>query len=146
MEHGPDRQPGASAAAEQMREWRESPQWSEATPRVEVSNPKGTFCMLDCSAVVGLPPEAVFDILCDTGNQRVFKNVKVSTPTPRPSTLYYRPSPALILPCGWPLHRGCALLGLQGGRGVVAGLGCAGFNACVCVCVFSLGAGLLCRA
>lgn len=72
---------------DEMRAWRASPQWSEATPSVEVSNPKGTFCMLSCSAVVGLPPDAVFDILCDTGNQTVFKNVKVSMSTSTPAPL-----------------------------------------------------------
>ncbi|OAE21118.1 hypothetical protein AXG93_3661s1430 [Marchantia polymorpha subsp. ruderalis] len=45
-------------------------------PGVWVTVPEGSLCQLNSIFKVGLPPEAVFDILSDPGNKRVFKNIK----------------------------------------------------------------------
>ncbi|CAI5505136.1 unnamed protein product [Closterium sp. Naga37s-1] len=37
----------------------------------------GAVCQLDCTATVALPPDAVFNVVRDPHNRRVFKNVKV---------------------------------------------------------------------
>jgi len=47
---------------------------------VQVTRPKGAFCQLDCSALVGLHPAAVFEVMCDTGNKRIFRNAEVPHP------------------------------------------------------------------
>lgn len=46
---------------------------------MQVTLPKEAFIHLDCTSVLGLPPDAVFDTLCDPANARVFKNVKVGS-------------------------------------------------------------------
>lgn len=43
----------------------------------QVTVPKGSLCHLDATAEVGLPPDAVFDIVIDPDNKNVFKNIKV---------------------------------------------------------------------
>lgn len=40
--------------------------------------PKGSLCNLKASVDVGLPPDAVYNIVTDPDNKRVFKNIKVS--------------------------------------------------------------------
>lgn len=42
-----------------------------------MSVPKGSFCNLNVKVNVGLPPDAVYNIVTDPDNKRVFKNIKV---------------------------------------------------------------------
>ena len=40
--------------------------------------PKGSLCNLSVNINVGLPPDAVYNIVTDPDNKRVFKNIKAS--------------------------------------------------------------------
>ncbi|CAI5511615.1 unnamed protein product [Closterium sp. Naga37s-1] len=60
----------------QMRAWRDDPEWHDEAAQLAVSTPKGTFCQLDCQVTLALPPDAVYNTLCDPYNRRVFKNIK----------------------------------------------------------------------
>lgn len=62
-------------------------------PGAQVSRPKGAFCQLDCSALVGLHPAAVFEVMCDTGNKRIFRNAEVPNPPSFPPTSVPASSP-----------------------------------------------------
>ena len=44
---------------------------------MQVSVPKGSLCNLNVKVNIGLPPDAVYDIIIDPDNRRVFKNIKV---------------------------------------------------------------------
>lgn len=44
---------------------------------LQVTVPKGSLCDLNLRVKVGLPPDAVFNIIIDPENKRVFKNIKV---------------------------------------------------------------------
>jgi hypothetical protein len=44
---------------------------------VQVTVPDGSLCNLNLRFKAGLPPDAVYNIIIDPGNQRVFKNNKV---------------------------------------------------------------------
>ncbi|KAI4384292.1 hypothetical protein MLD38_002467 [Melastoma candidum] len=61
---------------EQMQAWKENPTWVEPTPEIKVTVPKGSFCNLSARVNVGLPPDAVYNIVIDPDNKRVFKNIK----------------------------------------------------------------------
>ncbi|KAG6555303.1 hypothetical protein Mapa_003346 [Marchantia paleacea] len=67
---------GSSTALRDLEPWRKNPNWEDDTPVMEVTVPEGSLCQLNSIFKVGLPPEAVFDILSDPGNKRVFKNIK----------------------------------------------------------------------
>lgn len=45
---------------------------------MQVTIPKGSLSYLSLNVDVGLPPDAVYDIVTDPDNKRVFKNIKVS--------------------------------------------------------------------
>lgn len=45
---------------------------------LQVSVPKDTLSRLNVKVDVGLPPDAVYNIVTDPDNKRVFKNIKVS--------------------------------------------------------------------
>lgn len=60
----------------QMQAWRESSNWVDQPPELKVSVPEGSLCNLNVKCQVGLPPDAVFDIVIDPENKRVFKNIK----------------------------------------------------------------------
>uniref|UniRef100_A0A1J3CPU7 DUF220 domain-containing protein n=2 Tax=Noccaea caerulescens TaxID=107243 RepID=A0A1J3CPU7_NOCCA len=60
----------------QLDTWRENPSWTEQTPVIKVSIPKGSLCNLKAQVNVGLPPDAVYNIVIDPDNRRVFKNIK----------------------------------------------------------------------
>ncbi|KAB2084391.1 hypothetical protein ES319_A05G330400v1 [Gossypium barbadense] len=62
----------------QLQAWRENPSWVNPPPEIEVSVAKGSLCYLKATIDVGLPPDAVYNIVTDPDNRRVFKNVKVS--------------------------------------------------------------------
>lgn len=44
---------------------------------LQVSVPKGSLCNLNVKLKVGLPPDAIYNIVIDPDNRRVFKNIKV---------------------------------------------------------------------
>ncbi|ESQ28170.1 hypothetical protein EUTSA_v10019595mg, partial [Eutrema salsugineum] len=60
----------------QLDSWRENPSWTDQTPVIKVSIPKGSLCNLKAEVNVGLPPDAVYNIVIDPDNRRVFKNIK----------------------------------------------------------------------
>ncbi|XP_044492688.1 uncharacterized protein LOC123216317 isoform X4 [Mangifera indica] len=60
----------------QLQVWRENPSWVDGPPEVKVSVPKGSLCNLTAKVNVGLPPDAVYNIVTDPDNKRVFKNIK----------------------------------------------------------------------
>ncbi|XP_022632468.1 uncharacterized protein LOC106779894 isoform X1 [Vigna radiata var. radiata] len=61
---------------EQLQAWRENPSWVDRPPLVKVTVPKGSLCNLNAEVDVGLPPDAVYNIVIDPDNRRVFKNIK----------------------------------------------------------------------
>uniref|UniRef100_M4DI89 DUF220 domain-containing protein n=1 Tax=Brassica campestris TaxID=3711 RepID=M4DI89_BRACM len=60
----------------QLDSWRGNPSWTDQPPVVKVSIPKGSLCNLKAEVNVGLPPDAVYNIVIDPDNRRVFKNIK----------------------------------------------------------------------
>ncbi|GMH26111.1 hypothetical protein Nepgr_027954 [Nepenthes gracilis] len=60
----------------QLKIWRENPLWGDQPPEITVSVPKGSLCNLHVKVDVGLPPDAVYNIVIDPDNKRVFKNIK----------------------------------------------------------------------
>lgn len=60
----------------QLDSWRGNPSWADQPPVVKVSIPKGSLCNLKAEVNVGLPPDAVYNIVIDPDNRRVFKNIK----------------------------------------------------------------------
>ncbi|KAI0523181.1 hypothetical protein KFK09_005573 [Dendrobium nobile] len=60
----------------QMQAWRENSYWLDHPPELKVSVPEGSLCNLNVKCNVGLPPDAVFNIVIDPENKRVFKNIK----------------------------------------------------------------------
>ncbi|XP_020226399.1 uncharacterized protein LOC109808015 isoform X1 [Cajanus cajan] len=61
---------------EQLQAWRENPSWVDKPPLIKVTVPKGSLCNLNVEVDVGLPPDAVYNIVTDPDNRRVFKNIK----------------------------------------------------------------------
>ncbi|KAL6846347.1 hypothetical protein ACP4OV_023795 [Aristida adscensionis] len=71
----------ASAAAEislvrQLKAWRDNPNWTDEPPEIKVTVPEGSLCNLNLRFKAGLPPDAVYNIIIDPENKRVFKNIK----------------------------------------------------------------------
>uniref|UniRef100_A0A1D1Y6V3 Gamma-glutamyl phosphate reductase n=1 Tax=Anthurium amnicola TaxID=1678845 RepID=A0A1D1Y6V3_9ARAE len=60
----------------QLQAWKENPNWDNQPPEVKVSVPKGSLCNLNVKFKVGLPPDAIYNIVIDPNNRRVFKNIK----------------------------------------------------------------------
>ncbi|KAL3511299.1 hypothetical protein ACH5RR_030700 [Cinchona calisaya] len=60
----------------QLQAWMDNPFWVDSSPEIKVSVPKGSLCNLNVKVNIGLPPDAVFDIVIDPDNRRVFKNIK----------------------------------------------------------------------
>ncbi|XP_011622022.1 uncharacterized protein LOC18430529 isoform X1 [Amborella trichopoda] len=60
----------------QLQAWKENPTWVDHPPEIKVSVPKGSLCNLNVKFEVGLPPDAVYNIVTDPENKRVFKNIK----------------------------------------------------------------------
>ena len=46
---------------------------------LQVTVPEGSLCNLNLRFKAGLPPDAVYNIIIDPENKRVFKNIKVRT-------------------------------------------------------------------
>ncbi|XP_017225549.1 uncharacterized protein LOC108201771 [Daucus carota subsp. sativus] len=61
---------------EQLRAWKENPFWIQQPPDIKVTVPKGSLSHLNLDVNVGLPPDALFNIVTDPDNKRVFKNIK----------------------------------------------------------------------
>ncbi|XP_054823279.1 uncharacterized protein LOC129321519 [Prosopis cineraria] len=61
---------------EQLRAWRQNPSWVDNPSKIKVTVPKGSLCNLNVEVNVGLPPDAVYNIVIDPDNRRVFKNIK----------------------------------------------------------------------
>ncbi|XP_020551345.1 uncharacterized protein LOC105168260 isoform X3 [Sesamum indicum] len=59
-----------------MHAWKENPVWADYPPDIKVTVPKGSLCNLSLKVDVGLPPDAVYNIVTDPDNKRVFKNIK----------------------------------------------------------------------
>lgn len=71
----------ATAAAEvslerQLQAWRHDPSWTDQPPEIKVTVPQGSLCNLNLRFEAGLPPDAVYNIIIDPENKRVFKNIK----------------------------------------------------------------------
>ncbi|KAL4586933.1 hypothetical protein LXL04_011581 [Taraxacum kok-saghyz] len=61
----------------QLQAWRNNPVWNDnQPPTIEVSVPKGSFCQLKVDVNVGLPPDAIYNIVTDPDNKKVFKNIQ----------------------------------------------------------------------
>ncbi|KAJ3709347.1 hypothetical protein LUZ61_013052 [Rhynchospora tenuis] len=60
----------------QLQAWKSNPTWSDEPPEIKVSVPKGSLCNLNVKFKAGLPPDAIYDIIIDPENKRVFKNIK----------------------------------------------------------------------
>ncbi|KAI7979137.1 hypothetical protein LOK49_Contig494G00002 [Camellia lanceoleosa] len=60
----------------QLQVWKENPTWVDHSPEIKVTVPKGSLCNLNVEVNVGLPPDAVYNIVTDPDNKRVFKNIK----------------------------------------------------------------------
>ncbi|XP_057949043.1 uncharacterized protein LOC131144422 isoform X1 [Malania oleifera] len=60
----------------QLQAWKDNPIWTNQPPEIKVSVPKGSLCNLNVKVNVGLPPDAVYNIVTDPDSKRVFKNIK----------------------------------------------------------------------
>nr|CAD1823871.1 unnamed protein product [Ananas comosus var. bracteatus] len=60
----------------QLQAWRSNSNWSDEPPEIKVSVPKGSLCNLNVRFKAGLPPDAIYNIVIDPENKRVFKNIK----------------------------------------------------------------------
>ncbi|XP_074579313.1 uncharacterized protein LOC141835834 [Curcuma longa] len=60
----------------QLEAWKENSFWVDQAAEIKVSVPKGSLCNLNVKFNVGLPPDAIFNIVTDPDNKRVFKNIK----------------------------------------------------------------------
>lgn len=60
----------------QMQAWKENPAWDDQPPGIKVSVPKDSLCQLNVKVNIGLPPDAVYNIVTDPDNKRVFKNIQ----------------------------------------------------------------------
>ncbi|CAI5983350.1 unnamed protein product [Closterium sp. NIES-65] len=69
-------EPWEDAMRAELAAWFQIPDWVDETPSMTVSVGSNALCQLDGVATVGLPPDAVFSIVCDPHNSRVFKNIK----------------------------------------------------------------------
>ncbi|KAK6117922.1 hypothetical protein DH2020_048327 [Rehmannia glutinosa] len=60
----------------QLQAWKDNPVWVDHPPDIKVTIPKGSLSNLSLTVDVGLPPDAVYNIVTDPDNKRVFKNIK----------------------------------------------------------------------
>ncbi|KAF3342072.1 hypothetical protein FCM35_KLT00710 [Carex littledalei] len=60
----------------QLQVWKSNPTWSGEPPKIKVSVPKDSLCNLNVEFKAGLPPDAIYNIIIDPENKRVFKNIK----------------------------------------------------------------------
>ncbi|KAF8643485.1 hypothetical protein HU200_066835 [Digitaria exilis] len=60
----------------QLQAWKNNPSWTDEPPEIKVTVPEGSLCNLNLRFKAGLPPDAVYNIIIDPENKRVFKNIK----------------------------------------------------------------------
>lgn len=60
----------------QLQAWYENPTWMDQPPVIKVTVPKGSLSHLSVKVNVGFPPDAVYNIVTDPDNKRVFKNIQ----------------------------------------------------------------------
>ncbi|KAK9119720.1 hypothetical protein Scep_017813 [Stephania cephalantha] len=60
----------------QLNCWTENPTWVDQPPELKVTVPKDSLCNLHLKLKVGLPPDAIYNIVINPENKRVFKNIK----------------------------------------------------------------------
>ncbi|GER32239.1 hypothetical protein STAS_08301 [Striga asiatica] len=60
----------------QLKAWKDNPDWVDHPPDIKVTIPKGSLSNLSLTVDVGLPPDAIYNIVTDPDNKRVFKNIK----------------------------------------------------------------------
>lgn len=54
----------------QIQAWRNNPVWNDhQPPAIEVSVPKDSLCQLNVEVNVGLPPDAIYNIVIDPDNK-----------------------------------------------------------------------------
>lgn len=58
--------------------WVPSDSFVHEPPVLKVMQTKGTFCEIQTRFSVALEPDAVYNIITDPNNRRVFKNIKVA--------------------------------------------------------------------
>ncbi|KAJ3683398.1 hypothetical protein LUZ60_013625 [Juncus effusus] len=62
--------------SKQIQAWKNNPVWSDEHPEIKVTVPEGSLCNLNVKFKAGLPPDAIYNIIIDPENKRVFKNIK----------------------------------------------------------------------
>ncbi|XP_024318964.1 uncharacterized protein LOC100824540 isoform X2 [Brachypodium distachyon] len=62
----------------QLQAWRDDSSWTDQPPEIKVTVPQGSLCNLNLRFKAGLPPDAVYNIIIDPENRRVFKNIKLT--------------------------------------------------------------------
>ncbi|CAI5501833.1 unnamed protein product [Closterium sp. Naga37s-1] len=72
-------EPWEEAMRAQLATWFEDPDFVDEAPSMDViPGEKGVGLNLDGDAIVALPPDAVFSMLCNAHNRRVYRNVKAA--------------------------------------------------------------------
>ncbi|CAI5981954.1 unnamed protein product [Closterium sp. NIES-65] len=72
-------EPWEEAMRAQLATWFEDPDFVDEVPSMDVvPGDKGVGLILDGDAIVALPPDAVFSMLCNAHNRRVYRNVKAA--------------------------------------------------------------------
>ncbi|CAI5529989.1 unnamed protein product [Closterium sp. Naga37s-1] len=72
-------EPWEEAMRAQLATWFEDPDFVDEVPSMDVvPGEKGVGLNLDGDAIVALPPDAVFSMLCNAHNRRVYRNVKAA--------------------------------------------------------------------
>ncbi|GJP52526.1 hypothetical protein CLOM_g11629 [Closterium sp. NIES-68] len=72
-------EPWEEAMRAQLASWFEDPDFVDELPSMTVAvGDNGVGLKLDGDATVALPPDALFSMLCDAHNRRVFKNIKAA--------------------------------------------------------------------
>ncbi|CAI5464006.1 unnamed protein product [Closterium sp. Yama58-4] len=66
----------SEAMRSQLAAWFLDPIWTDEAPDMTVTVGQNALCQLDGTATVAFPPDAVFSLVCDPYNRRVFKNIK----------------------------------------------------------------------
>lgn len=78
-ETGQDKLKARLSLEKEMEAWRRNSRWVDETPVIEVKVPREAFCEVYSQFKIGIPPDAVWNILTDPGNKRVFKNIQAVT-------------------------------------------------------------------
>ncbi|CAI5477574.1 unnamed protein product [Closterium sp. Yama58-4] len=72
----PSNEEPSEAMPSQLEAWFLDSIWEDETPDMTVTVGQNALCQLDGTATVAFPPDAVFSLVCDPYNRRVFKNIK----------------------------------------------------------------------